>query len=132
MGERRDYINTDVIGIIVLLTFFTPTGQLNAVGHLKVTSSPSSIPIQLSWMQPFSLDLNDTNPDVVYCVDVYEIAYVGLQRDHVVSECNLIEPHYSFTPANSDSLFQFVVTPRNNLKGARNGTTSETYLFNSE
>ncbi|MCG8625726.1 MAG: hypothetical protein MJE68_27475, partial [Proteobacteria bacterium] len=119
----------------VITYVLTPIGQLNAVDHLKVTSSPTSTPIQLHWTPPFSLDLNDTNPDVVYCVDIYEVTDVGLQRDlhiHVVSDCNVIEPQYSFTPANSDSLFQFVVTPRSNVPGAMNGTTNETYSYNSE
>ena len=126
----RSITNADVI-IYVL----TPIGQLNAVDHLKVTSSPTSTPIQLRWTQPFSLDLNDTNPDVIYCIDIYEVTDIGLQRDlhiPVVSDCSVIRPQYSFTPANSNSLFQFVVTPRSNVPGAKNGTANEIYLYNSE
>ena len=75
-------------------------GQLEAVRNL-ITLSTLSV-IHLSWQPPFSLNLTTAELDIVYCVDILNIT------NHQEAE----------------DFFQFVVTPRSNVKGARNGTPS--------
>ena len=81
--------------------------------------------ILLSWTPPFSLDLTAVDPDIAYCVDVYNITDGGLL--HISSNCNILSPSYTFTVENPDPTneFEFTVTPRSNVEGARNGTRSQ-------
>ena len=96
-------------------------GKLEAIGNFSSKSMLSSI--HLTWQPPFSLNLTIAEPDIVYCVDVtwFNITDGG---DHLVSNCSVFNPHYNFTVENPDprDLFQFQVTPRSNVEGARNGT----------
>ena len=80
--------------------------------------------IILSWVPPFSLDLTTADPDIAYCVDVYNITDGGLV--HLSSICSILSPSYTFTVENPDPKdeFEFTITPRNNMEGARNGTSS--------
>ena len=80
--------------------------------------------ISVSWEAPFSLNLTTAEPDIVYCVDVYNVTE---GEDLVESSCDITETSYTFTPdnPNPDHLFDFTVTPRSNVPGSLNGTTSE-------
>ena len=90
--------------------------------------------IFITWKAPFSLNLTTAEPDIQYCVDVYNVTE---GEDHVVSSCDITETSYTFTPDNPspDYLFNFTVTPRSNVQGSLNGTTSEPvrgYVIGSE
>ena len=75
----------------------------------------------LSWTAPFSLDLTNVDPDIAYCVDIYNIT-CG-RRDLIVSDCNVTEPSYTFD-ASDGYIYEYIVTPRSNVEGARNGIPS--------
>ena len=110
-------------------------GALESVGNLTYMSSVSVI--ALTWKPPFSLCLTTAHPDVVYCVDIFNVTTGVLTRDHLVTNCSVFEPCYNFTveQPNARDLFQFIVTPRSNVEGAKNGTTNEingTFLFQSK
>ena len=66
-------------------------------------------------------------PDIVYCIDIFNITDGETKGDHSISKCNLFETHYNFTLENPvpRDLFQFIVTPRSNVEGARNGTSKQ-------
>ena len=76
----------------------------------------------LSWSPPFSLNLTNTEPDIVYCVEVYNIT-CG-RRDLVISDCDVTEPSYTFDSP-SGYIYEYIITPRSNVEGARNGTQSQ-------
>lgn len=121
--------------LYLIVVVSTHAGPLEEVGSLMAVPSPSSI--SLSWERPFSLDITDVQPDIVYCVDVFRISPGVSSRDHVASDCGLLDSIYNFTTAQPDprNFFQFVVTPRNHVAGARNGTTSVingSFSFESE
>ena len=99
-------------------------GPVDGLGTLTTNVEMPEI-ILLSWMPPFSLDLTAVDPDIAYCVDVYNITEGGLL--HVSSNCNILSPNYMFTVENPDPMdeFEFTVTPRSNVEGARNGTRSQ-------
>ncbi len=80
--------------------------------------------IQLSWQPPFSLNLTTAEPDIVYCVNVFNITD---ERDYLISNCSVFETYYNFVVENPDpkDTFQFIVTPRSNIEGARSGNTKE-------
>ena len=89
-----------------------------------MTSNATSI--DLAWEPPFSLNITGVEPDIIYCVDVINIT-AGVQvPDFLISRCDVIDPQYSFTVENPDprDLFLFVVTPRSNIEGAMNGTST--------
>ena len=93
-----------------------PIGPLQGVTSL--VKSVSSI----SWVAPFSLNLTDVDPDVVYCVEVYNIT-CG-RRDLIISDCNVTEPSYTSDDIAPDGyIYEYTVTPRSNVEGASNGTS---------
>ena len=100
-------------------------GVLDSPGTIFVNSTTTEIAI--SWEPSFSLNLTTAEPDIAYCVDIYNVTGGG--SDYLISDCNVIKSNYTFTVENSVSdprdLFQFIITPRSNMEGARNGTPSQ-------
>ena len=87
-------------------------GSLGGVSNLERNAST------LSWMPPFSLNLTGVDPDIVYCVEVYNIT-CG-RRDLIISDCNVTEPSYtSDDMAPIGYIYEYAVTPRSNVEGAR-------------
>ena len=78
----------------------------------------------ITWTPPHSLDLTGVDPDIVYCVEVYNIT-CG-RRDLIISDCNVTEPSYTSDDIAPDGyMYEYIVTPRSNVEGARNGTPSQ-------
>ena len=74
------------------------------------------------WNAPFSLDLTNANPDIVYCVEVYNITCE--RRDLIISDCNVTEPSYTSDDIAPDGyIYEYTVTPRSNVEEAKNGTS---------
>ena len=89
------------------------------------------------WKPPFSLNLTTAEPDIVYCVDIFNIVAEEQEKEYLITNCSVFESRYYFTVDNPDprDLFQFTITPRSNVEGARNGTPSQintTFSFESK
>ena len=95
-------------------------GALKAVTELRLGVTTN---VTLSWDPPFSLNLTTAEPDIQYCVDVYNVTGGG--DDHLQSVCDITDTYYTFTASDPDQLFNFTVTPRSNVEGSLNGTTSQ-------
>ena len=76
----------------------------------------------LSWSPPFSLDLTNIEPDIVYCVEVYNIT-CG-ERDLIISDCDVTEPSYT-SSAPDGYIYEYIIIPRSNVEWARNLTPSQ-------
>ena len=76
----------------------------------------------LSWKAPFSLDLTGVDPDIVYCVEVYNIT---CGRSLLISVCDITEPSYTSNDIMDGYIYEYAVTPKNNMEGAENGTTTK-------
>ena len=74
----------------------------------------------LSWEAPFSLDLIGIDVDIVYCVEVYNIT---CGRSLLISECDVVENNYTNDALMLGYIYEYIVTPRSNVKGASNGTS---------
>ena len=74
----------------------------------------------LSWTAPSSLDLTGVDPDVVYCVEVHNIT---CGRSLLISECDVMETSYTNDAFLPGYIYEYTVTPRSNVEGARNGST---------
>ena len=100
------------------------TGTPNVVNNLMSSSSLENI--ILSWEAPFSLNLT-SDPDVAYCVDVYNITDDEGALHLMLSDCNVLSTYfvYNSTNPNPGDYFQFTIIPRSNVPGARNGTPSQ-------
>ena len=98
------------------------TGELEAVGNL--TSVSTSSVITLTWQPPFSLNLTTAEPDIVYCVNIVNITNEDIEIDHLISNCSVFETYYNFVIVSPEfeGLFRFIITPRSNVEGAKNGT----------
>ena len=75
----------------------------------------------LTWVPPPSLDLTDIDPDIAYCVEVYNIT-CGM-RDLIISNCSVTEPSYTSGVIVDGYIYKYTITPRSNVPGARNGTS---------
>ena len=91
-----------------------------------MTSSANLDKVVLSWEAPFSLNLT-SEPDIVYCVDVYNITDDKGTACLILSDCNVLTTYFAYNSSypNPRNRFQFIVTPRSNVPGARNGTPSQ-------
>ena len=58
---------------------------------------------------------------VAYCVEVYNIT-CG-RRNLVISDCNVTEPSYTSDVIMDGYIYEYTITPRSNVPGARNGTS---------
>jgi hypothetical protein len=90
---------------------------LNVVTEVKRNSST------IAWEAPFSLDLTGVDPDIIYCVEVYNIT-CGVD-DLVVGDCNVTEPYFKFADNRLQQgyIYRIAITPRSNGQGAQNGTS---------
>ena len=81
--------------------------------------------ISLTWKSPQSLNITNVEPDIVYCVNIFLIT--GCKHQIIETNCTVLQPKFTFMKSNPDprELFQFIIIPRNNVKGALNGTPSE-------
>ena len=93
-------------------------GLLAAVENLTVHSHPSFV--LLTWVRPFSLDITGVDPDLWYCVEVYNITW---GRAPLTTNCSVYEPHFYFTAPNPSpcDLFEFTVFAVN---AVRNGSVA--------
>ena len=95
------------------------------IGKLATVSDFHKTSNTITWYPPFSLDLTDVNPDIVYCVEVYNIT-CG-RRDLINSDCNMTEPSYTSRSDDAPNgyIYEYIVTSRSNVPGARNATPSQ-------
>ena len=75
----------------------------------------------ITWKAPFSLNLTGVDPDIVYCVEVYNTT-CGL-GDLVDGDCDVIKPSYTSTDILDGYIYEYTITPRSNVEGADNGTS---------
>ena len=106
-------LHTAII-LIIILVCVPFIGTLNSVRDLVKSNNT------LSWEAPFSLNLINADPDIVYCVEVYNIT---CGRSLLISECDVIETSYTNDALHSGYIYEYTVTPRSNVEGASNGTS---------
>ena len=99
------------------LNIQSQSGTLDAVKNIRRNISV------ITWQPPISLDLTGVDPDIAYCVKIYNIS-CGM-RDLVTDVCSVFEPYYieSTVAHNQGFIYEIAVTPRNNVDGAENGTS---------
>ena len=99
-------------------------GPLESVSNLRFVNEASCDSISIAWEAPFSLNLTNAEPDVLYYVDVYNITGGGKV---MVESVIIADQYYTFSHANLSlsQEFKFTVTPVSNVPGAVNGTNSK-------
>ena len=108
-----------IIAFLIIMDFCSNIntiiiGTLNTVINLNRTDK------LLLWTAPFSLNLTGIDPDIVYCVEVYNIT---CGRSLLISECDVIETSYTNDTLLPGYIYEYTVTPRSNVEGASNGTS---------
>ena len=84
----------------------------------------------ITWKAPFSLNLTNIDPNIVYCVEVYNVT-CGVD-DQVVSDCNVTEPSYEDNRLHQGHIYRISITPRSSGQNVQNGTnkTKEGMQYN--
>ena len=99
----------------------------------NVTTYSSLVSIHLSWEAPFSLNLTTAEPDFAYCVEICRvIAMNNSWREEeslslISGDCNVSTTGFVYNSTTPDPLdrYKFIIIPRSNIFGAKNGTPSE-------
>ena len=105
--------------VSIVTVLLLHTGTLQSVTNLSRNGSI------ISWSPPFSLNLTNIEPDIVYCVEVYNITC--RRRDLSISDCSVTEPSYTSYDLVDGYIYEYIVTPRSNVSEARNGTQSQPF-----
>ena len=95
--------------------YYTNIGPLNKVSNIMRTLST------ISWIPPFSLDLTNIEPDIISCVEVYNITC--RRGSLLVSDCSVTESHLVDESLQSGHIYSITITPRSNVETASNGTS---------
>ena len=102
----------------------TPGKVKNSTCERSYSTSANTTKALLTthWSSLFSLDLNNTDPDIVYSVELYKIS--RCENVYIMSHENMSvnNTNYAIDPM---EIYKVIITARNNVEGARNGTSVE-------
>ena len=92
------------------------------MNNISINRNSSSSLLNTRWSSLPSLDLNDTDPDIVYSVELYKITcgediFMSREDVFVNSTNNTVDPM---------QIYKVIITARNNVEGARIGNGTET------
>ena len=77
--------------------------------------------LAITWKAPFSLNLTNFDPNIIFCVEVYNIT-CGVDVP-VVGDCNVTEPSYEDNRLLQGNIYRIIITARSNGLNAQNGTS---------
>ena len=100
----------------IYLSFSDTPGN---VSNASCERNYSSSVLTTSWASVPSLDLTDIDPDVVYSVDLFKIT---CGQDVSVSQ-EIVNGNNTTNTLDLMQIYKAIITPRNNVEGARNGTS---------
>ena len=90
------------------------------------------------WQPPFSLDIPNIDPDMTFCVEVYNVSE-GERTPLHLGRCSIVTPHYTILTNNfrhnSELMlhFQFIVTAVNIVgRGAPSDPRNLTFYDGNE
>ena len=103
-----------------------PIYTVTCIGPLSIVTDFRRNSSIITWVAPFSLDLTGVDPNIVYCVEVYNIT-CGVD-DLVVGDCNVTQPRYEDSNLQGGHIYRIAIIPRSNgqnedVKNAQNGTS---------
>ena len=100
---------------LVIIKLLILIGLLNEVKDVNVSINCSSI--TLTWQPPFSLDITNTDPDMIFCVEVYNVSEGERTPLHHLGRCSIVASQYTLLTSNSvlESVleYQFIITAVN-------------------
>ena len=110
----------------LLLTLYTNYYHIIVqAGNLDQVSNLTREDSNITWLPPFSLNLTNIEPDIIYCVEVFNIT-CDKQRELVINVCHVTEPRYQNIILSPQLTYNIVITPRSNFVGSVNGSRLET------
>ena len=108
------------------------TGPLARVSNLRrvdLIVYPMYDTLVYSWDPPFSLNVTNADPDIIYCVRIYNSSCSTTSQNQttidIVHICNVTETNFIISKEPStDELYEIEVFSRSNVDMASNGTSS--------
>ena len=91
-------------------------GVVNNAIHVRNSHSDT---LNIYWDILPSLDINDTNPDIVYSVELYEITC----GQNILVSHDIVFGNNTRKNIEPLQAYKVVITARNNVERARNGTS---------
>ena len=95
------------------------SGPLDAVTNLASTRDPYFI----TWEPPFSLNLTDVEPDIIYCIEIVPVLNCN-EEVSVIRDCNITTNYYDAESLNPGYTYNITITPRSNVDNALSGLPS--------
>ena len=116
MPRAEILIQGEALKFILIFTNLSSvikSGILTPVSNIKRNGST------ITWDTPFSLDLTGIDPDIVYCVEVYNITCGEINP--VFMDCNVLDNIVTCS-CEPQFIYEVLVSPRSNVDQAMNGT----------
>ena len=123
-AQLRSKISLKVYNIIVINLaignpYCTLAGPLQTVTNFDIEIINLNI-FHLSWDAPFSLDLTNVEPDVIYCIQVINSTCGNVSI--LFSNCTVRETELNLLGYSQHHVYEIIITPRSNVEGTKNGT----------
>lgn len=126
---RLDYsatLQTYYYTMIIMIMFKSHIMHAGELGNVtKLRRSFASTAVMYFWLPPFTLNVTNAEPDITYCVKVYNITCPEGESINQVDTCSVTQPNFAlpknFLPSDT---YEIEVTPRTNLAIGMNGTKS--------
>ena len=123
---------TDVCHGKYVIDTFPHAGQLGQVTNLRRNFSLGNLEfVVYEWDPPFSLNVTNADPDVAYCVHIYNVTCPMQKRITLLENCTITEPTFLLTKnLGAEEIYEIEVIARTYLDVAFNENVSATYRGN--
>ena len=97
---------------------FVTQGTLDAPTDVTVSDN------QISWSAPYSLDITNVDPDIVYCVSIANYTCGSENPVLIIDDCNVTETKFIFNIPDDGGIYQYNITSRSNVLDSNNGRST--------
>ena len=104
--------------LIISFSLIKLIGILQPVKNAEINITSNEV--RVTWEAPFSLDLTDVDPDIIYCIQMINIT-CG-EGSILFNNCTILDNELYLPDYSQHYAYDFIITPRSNVEGALNGT----------
>ena len=112
-----------------VMPYYNIIGPLGQVTNLRRNYSGHPGSAVYTWNPPFSLNVTNAEPDIAYCVHIYNVTCLMQKRITLLENCTVTTPNFSLRKGlSAEEIYEIEVSARINLDMAlQNRTSSAKY-----